>query len=141
MAKQLGRQLLLKIGDGAGSEVFTTLAGINSKSLTINNSAIDVTTPDASSPGGALWNQSLNGLKSISISGDGIFLDETAEARLNTVAMQADPIANCQIIVPDFGTYAGNFRITSLDFGGDTEGSVTFSTSIESNGTCTFTAA
>tara|TARA_R100000278_G_scaffold122897_1_gene110394 strand:+ start:2097 stop:2522 length:426 start_codon:yes stop_codon:yes gene_type:complete len=141
MAKQLGRSLLLKIGDGGGSEVFSTLAGINSKTLTINNSAIDVTTPDASSPAGALFASSLNGLKSFAVSGDGVFLDETAEARMNTVAMAADPVANFQVIVPDFGTYAGEFRITSLEFGGETEGGVTFSVSLESNGTVTFTAA
>lgn len=142
MAKQLGRSLLLKIGDGAGSEAFTAFAGMNSKSLTINNTAIDVTTPDAATPGGALWAQSLNGLKSVSLSGDGIFLDESAqEGRLNTIAMQADPVANFEIVVPDFGTYAGEFRVTSLDFGGDTEGAVTFSASFESNGAVTFTAA
>lgn len=141
MAKQLGRSMLLKIGDGGGSEVFTALAGINSKTLTINNSAIDVTTPDASSPGGALFAASLSGLKSVSLSADGVFLDETAEARLNTVAMAADSSANFQIVVPDFGTYAGNFRVTSLEFGGETEGGVTFSASMESNGTVTFTAA
>jgi len=141
MAKQLGRAMLLKIGDGGGSEVFTALAGINSKTLTINNSAIDVTTPDASSPAGALFAASLSGLKTFSLSADGVFLDETAEARLNTVAMAADASANFQIVVPDFGTYAGNFRVTSLVFGGETEGGVTFSASMESNGAVTFTAA
>jgi TP901-1 family phage major tail protein len=141
MAKQLGRSFLLKVGDGAASEVFTALAGINSKSITINNSSIDVTTPDASSPGGVLFAQSLNGLKSMSVSGDGIFLDETAEARLNTVAMQADPVANFEMVVPDFGTFAGEFRVASLEFGGETEGGVTFSISLESNGTVTFTSA
>jgi predicted secreted protein len=45
MAKQLGRALLVKIGDGEASEAFANLCGLNSKSLTINNSAIDVTTP------------------------------------------------------------------------------------------------
>ena len=142
MAKQLGRSLLLKIGDGAGGEAFTAFAGMNSKTLTINNSAIDVTTPDAATPGGVLWAQSLNGLKAVSLSGDGIFLDEAAqEVRLNTIAMQADPVANFEIVVPDFGTYAGEFRVTSLDFGGETEGAVTFSASMESNGAVTFTAA
>ena len=141
MAKQLGRSFLLKVGDGEASEVFTALAGINSKSITINNSSIDVTTPDASSPGGVLFAQSLNGLKSMSVSGDGIFLDETAEARLNTVAMQADPVANFELVVPDFGTFAGEFRVASLEFGGETEGGVTFSISLESNSTVTFTSA
>ena len=75
------------------------------------------------------------------MSADGVFLDETAEARLNTVAMQSDPAMNCQVVVPDFGTYQGNFRVASLEFGGETEGGVTFSTSLESNGAVTFTAA
>jgi TP901-1 family phage major tail protein len=141
MAKQLGRAMLLKIGDGGGSETFSALAGINSKTLTINNSAIDVTTPDASSPGGALFAASLGGLKTVALSADGVFLDETAEARLNTVAMAADSSGNFQLVVPDFGTYAGAFRVTSLEFGGETEGGVTFSASMESTGTITFTAA
>lgn len=139
MAKQLGRSLLIKIGDGAGSEAFTAIAGLNSKSITINNSAIDVTTPDATTPGGALWASNLNGLKSMSISGDGIFLDESAqEGRLNTIAMQANPVANFELVVPDFGTYSGEFRVTSLEFGGETEGATTFSLSLESNGTVTY---
>lgn len=141
MAKQLGRALLVKIGDGAGSETFANLCGLNSKSLTINNSSIDVTTPDCTTPEGALWTATLAGLKNVSVSGDGFFEDSTAEARMNSVAMANDNSCNFQIIVPDFGTYAGSFRIASLEFGGETEGGVTYSLSLESNGAVTFTAA
>ncbi len=141
MAKQLGRALLVKIGDGEASETFANLCGLNSKSLTINNSSIDVTTPDCTSPEGALWTQTLAGLKNVSASGDGFFEDSTAEARMNTVAMSADNSVNMQIVVPDFGTYAGAFRISSLEYGGETEGGVTYSLSLESNGAITFTAA
>tara|TARA_R110000744_G_scaffold90512_1_gene175719 strand:+ start:8877 stop:9305 length:429 start_codon:yes stop_codon:yes gene_type:complete len=141
MAKQLGRSLLLKISDGASPDVYTAFAGLNSKSLTINNSSIDVTTPDATTPGGALWAESLDGLKAVSVSGDGIFLDETdEEGRLNTVAMLADSTSNFQILVPGFGTYTGSFRVASFDFGGESEGAVTFSTSLESNGAIVFAA-
>lgn len=141
MAKQLGRALLVKIGDGDSSETFTNLCGLNSKSLTINNSSIDVTTPDCTTPEGALWTATLAGLKNLSVSGDGFFEDSTAEARMNTVAMSADNAVNMQVVVPDFGTYAGAFRISSLEFGGETEGGVTYSISLESNGVVTFTAA
>ena len=80
-----------------------------------------------------MFAQSLNGLKSVSVSGDSIFLDESAqEGRLNTIAMQADPVANFELIIPDFGTYTGKFRVTSLEFGGETEGEATFSLSLES---------
>jgi len=141
MAKQLGRALLVKIGDGEASEVFSNLCGLNSKSLTINNSSIDVTTPDCTSPEGALWTETLAGLKNVSASGDGFFEDSTAEARMNTVAMAADNVANFQVVVPDFGTYAGAFRLTSVEYGGETEGGVTCSLSLESTGVVTFTAA
>ncbi len=141
MAKQLGRALLVKIGDGEVSETFSNLCGLNSKSLTINNSSIDVTTPDCTTPEGALWTETLAGLKNVSVSGDGFFEDSTAEARMNTVAMQNDNSCNFQVVVPDFGTYAGAFRIASVEFGGETEGGVTYSLSLESTGTVTFTAA
>ena len=141
MAKQLGRALLVKIGDGEASETFANLCGLNSKSLTINNSSIDVTTPDCTTPEGALWTATLAGLKNLSVSGEGFFEDSTAEARMNTVAMSADNAVNMQVVVPDFGTYAGAFRISSLEFGGETEGGVTYSISLESNGVVTFTAA
>ena len=127
MAKQLGRALLVKIGDGEASETFANLCGLNSKSITINNSSIDVTTPDCTTPEGALWTQTLAGLKNVSVSGDGYFEDSVTEARMNTVAMSADNACNFQIVVPDFGTYAGSFRISSLEFGGESEGGVTYS--------------
>jgi TP901-1 family phage major tail protein len=141
MAKQLGRALLVKIGDGEASEAFSNLCGLNSKTLTINNTSIDVTTADCTTPEGALWTETLAGLKNVSVSGDGFFEDSTTEARMNTVAMQNDNKANFQIVVPDFGTYAGSFRIASLEFGGETEGGVTYSLSLESTGAVTFTAA
>jgi TP901-1 family phage major tail protein len=141
MAKQLGRALLVKIGDGEVSETFSNLCGLNSKTLTINNTSIDVTTADCTTPEGTLWTETLAGLKNVSVSGDGFFEDSTTEARMNTVAMQNDNKANFQIVVPDFGTYAGSFRIASLEFGGETEGGVTYSLSLESTGAVTFTAA
>ena len=140
MAKQLGRALLVKIGDAASPEVFSNLCGLNSKSLTINNSSIDVTTPDCTTPEGALWTATLAGLKNLGLSGDGFFEDSVAEARMNTVAMAADNTVNMEIVVPDFGTYSGAFRISSLEFGGETEGGVTYSVSLESNGTVAFAA-
>jgi TP901-1 family phage major tail protein len=141
MSKQKGRLLLIKIGDGEVSETFLNLCGLNSKALTINNASIDVTTPNCSDPEGALWTETLSGVKNMTASGDGFFEDSVAEARANTVAMAADNQANFQIIVPDFGTYAGAFRIASMDFGAETEGGVTYGLSLESNGAITFTAA
>lgn len=141
MAKQLGRAMLLQIELVAGGGSFSNLCGINSKSLTINRTSIDVTTPNCTTPEGLLFTETMAGLFNVGVSGDGFFEDSTAEARMNTVAMAADNVANFKVVVPDFGTYAGAFRIASLEFGGETEGGVTYSISLESSGTVTFTAA
>ena len=133
--------MLLQIELVAGGGSYSNLCGINSKSLTINRTSIDVTTPNCASPEGLLFTETMAGLFNVGVSGDGFFEDSTAEARMNTVAMAADNVANFKIVVPDFGTYAGAFRIASLEFGGETEGGVTYSISLESSGTVTFTAA
>jgi len=141
MAKQLGRAMLLQIELVAGGGSFTNLCGLNSKSLTINRNPIDVTTPNCSAPEGLLFTESMAGSFSMSVSGDGFFEDSTAEARMNAIAMAADNIGNFKVIVPSFGTYAGAFRIPSLEFGGETEGGVTYSITLDSSGTVTFTAS
>lgn len=141
MAKQKGRLLLIKIGDGEASETFSSLCGLTSKTLTINNTEVDVTTADCTAPGGALWTEVQSGTKRVSVTGNGLFLDATSEARMNTVVMDDDPIANFQIVVPDFGTFAGAFFASSVDYGGEQEGGVTYSLSLASTGPVTFTAA
>lgn len=141
MAKQKGRLMLVNIGDGEASESFGKLCGLRSKTLTINNSEIDVTTADCDSPGGPLWTEVMDGVKRVSVSGNGYFKDEATEARLNTVAMGASSIANFQIIVPDFGTFSGAFFVQSVEYGGEQEDGVTYSLTLASSGEVTFTAA
>lgn len=142
MAKQLGRAMLVKIETTDGGGTYTTVFGLNSKTLTINNTSIDVTTPDQTTPGGVLWTETLNGVKNVAVSGDGFFEDDgTADARVIAQAMAADNEADFQIEVPDLGTWTGNFRIASFEMGGETEGGVTFSISLESNGEISYTPA
>lgn len=147
MAKQKGRLLLVKIGDGAATEVFNVLCGLTTKQLTINNNAYDVTTADCDDPGGQLWREVMTGTRSVSVSGNGYFEDSATEDRLRAVvfgagpADAADAVANFEIIVPDFGTFAGAFHVDSLEYGGEQENSVTYSVSLSSSGPVTFTAA
>ena len=138
MAEQLGRDMLVKIDV---AETFTTLCGTRSKSLTINNEVIDVTTPDCTTPGGVLWRKTLDGLKSVSVSFSGVFQDEAAEAAFNTVANSATPRTDFQIILPNFGTYEGEFVITAPSYSGEYTDAVMFDASLESSGPITFTAA
>lgn len=147
MSKQKGRQLLIKIGDGAETEVFATLCGLTTKTLTVNNNAYDVTTADCTNPGGQLWREVQTGMRSISVSGNGYFEDSATEELLRAAAFgtgesdTADAVVNFQIIVPDFGTFEGAFHIDSLEFGGEQENGVTYSMALSSSGYVSWTAA
>lgn len=141
MAKQKGRTLLVKIGDGASPEVFNVLCGLTSKTFSINNSEIDVTTADCDDPAGVMWTEVLDGAKRISLSGNGYFEDSETEERAREVAMDPTPIANFQVIVPDFGTFEGAFFFATLDYSGEQEGGVTYSLSLSSTGPIAWTAA
>lgn len=142
MAKQLGRAMVLRYanaGDAATNS--PVIATVRSKSFTINNTPIDVTTPDAATSGGVLWMESMSGLKSVSISASGLFADAAVETQLAAAALGADPVKGFGILIPDFGTYLGKFRIESYELGGEMEGAVSFSISLTSTGPVTFTVA
>ena len=44
-------------------------------------------------------------------------------------------------VIPDLGTYAGSFQITSLEYAGEFNGEATYSITAESSGAITFSAA
>lgn len=136
MTQQKGRAWLLKISDGAAG--FTAFAGLTGKSLKINGERIDATVPDATTPEGIMWRQTLDGTKSISASGDGTLVEDASESRLLTIAMQSDSTDDFQIIIPGVGTFEGAFSV-DVELGDN--GAVTFSAALESNGPITFTAA
>lgn len=141
MAKQKGRLMLIEIGDGEATEGFAKLCGLRSRTLAINNSEVDVTSADCETPGGPLWAEVMDGVKRVTVSGNGYFKDEATEARMNTVAMSGNPIANFRIVVPNFGTFAGAFFIGNVEYGGEQEDGVTYSLSLASTGAVTFTPA
>ncbi len=134
MAAQKGSALLLKIGDGASPEAFTTVGGLRSTSITLNDEAVDVTTKDSSSLRALLAN---GGVQTISISGSGVFTDAASETTLRG-KFGASSFSNFQVIIPDFGTYTGAFMVASLEYAGEYNGEVTYSVTLESSGTITF---
>lgn len=134
MAAQKGSSLLVKIGDGGSPEAFTTVGGLRSTSISLNDEAVDVTTMDSSNQRELLAN---GGIQTISISGSGVFTDAASETTLRG-KFGASSFSNFQIIVPDFGTYTGAFMVASLEYAGEYNGEVTYSVTLESSGTITF---
>ena len=84
MPAEKGSAFLLKIGNGATTPVYSTVAGMRTTQLSINGEAV-VTTNKGS--GG--WRELLSGagVRSVSVSGAGVFTGSAAEARLKTNAL------------------------------------------------------
>jgi predicted secreted protein len=133
--KRKGRAWLVKVSDGSGG--FLNLVGLTGKGLSVNNSRIDVTSPDATNPEGELWRETLDDVKTVDASGDYNVVNSDAAKRITEIAMSAGAEDEFQIIIPGVGTFQGMFSV-GVEFGGD--GAVTGSLSMESNGKTTFTA-
>ena len=135
MGAQKGKDLLVKIDDGAGG--FTTIAGLRTRQLAFNAETVDVTNAESA----GRWRELLAGagVRRAAISGAGVFKDEASDARLRQVFFDGD-IRSYQVVVPDFGRIEGPFQVTSLEYRGDHAGEVTFDMSFESAGALIFTA-
>jgi TP901-1 family phage major tail protein len=136
MAAQSGKDMLLKL-DATSSGSFTTVGGLRTRSLSFNAASVDVT--DAESAG--RWRELLagGGIRRASLAGAGIFKDQASDAAVRGLFFGA-MICPWQLVIPDFGTVAGPFQITSLQFAADFQGEVTFDLALESAGQLTFTA-
>jgi TP901-1 family phage major tail protein len=120
MPAQRGKDLLLKIDDGAG---FATVAGMRSNRLAFNAQTVDVTHAESA----GRWRELLAGagVKRASVVGAGIFKDAASDALVRQSFF--DGVAkSCQIVIPDFGTVQGPFQIASLEFSGAHDGEVAF---------------
>lgn len=135
MGAQRGKDLLLKLDDGGGS--FVTVAGLRTRSLILGSDAVDVTNADSPDR----WRELLDGggVRHASVAGTGVFKDADSDARLQA-ALFAGSVCDWQIVVPDFGTIAGPFQITSLEYAGDHQGEVTFNLALTSAGALSFAA-
>lgn len=132
MVAQKGKDLLLKVEDGAG---FVTVAGLRSKRLAFNAQTVDVT--DAESVG--RWRELLGGagVQRAALSGAGLFKDQASDALVRS-AFFAGEILAWQVVIPDFGTVSGPFQVTALEYAGSHDGELTFEITLESAGALAF---
>tara|TARA_R110002020_G_scaffold473630_1_gene703197 strand:+ start:308 stop:715 length:408 start_codon:yes stop_codon:yes gene_type:complete len=135
MAAQKGSAVLIK---QTISGTATTIGGLRSSSITINEETVDVTNKDSSANRTLLAN---GGITSMSISGSGVFTDSAAEVAFRSAALGASTFQTFTFIIPDLGSYAGTFQVTSLEYAGEYNGEATYSFSLESSGAISFSAA
>jgi TP901-1 family phage major tail protein len=136
MTAQKGKDLLVKISDGAGG--FSTVAGLRTRRLAFNAETVDITHAESANR----WRELLDGagVKRASVSGRGLFKDAATDASMRQTFFDGT-VLSYQIVIPDFGTVEGPFQLTNLEFAGEHNGEVTYDVALESAGELTFTAA
>lgn len=136
MAAQRGKDILLKLYD-ADQTSFVSVAGLRTKRISFNAQTVDIT--DTESAG--RWRELLSGagVRRAGLTGSGIFKDQTSDAFVRQTFFDGS-IARWQVVIPDFGTVEGDFAITTLDYGGNHDGEVTFEIALESASELTFGA-
>lgn len=134
MAAQKGNAVLVKI---AVSGTQTTIGGLRSSSITLNEESVDITNKDSAGIRALL---PAAGVQSMTVTGSGVFTDSVAETTMRTGFGGAALLA-CSFIIPDLGTYSGSFQLTSLEYSGEYNGEATYSMTFESGGTIAFSAA
>ncbi len=137
MAAQNGKDLLLKLGDGGDPEVFSTVAGLRAKTISLNARNVDAT--DSDSPNA--WRELMPGagVKSASISGSGLFRDAASDAAVRG-AFFAQSADTWRIVIPDFGTLTGPFLVASLEYSGRFDGEAQYAITLASAGEIEFAA-
>lgn len=135
MAGQRGRDILLKISDGAGG--FTTLAGVRASRIQLSAGVVDGTSAESAEA----WRELVTGagIKSARVTGRGVFKDAASDARMRAVFFGGEA-PDWQLVLPDFGMLSGPFQITELGWNGDHDGEAEFSVTLESAGRLGFEA-
>lgn len=130
MAVEKGSAFLLKIGNGASPVAFATVAGLRTTQLSVNGEAVAITSKDS---GG--WRELLSGagVRSVSVSGAGIFTGSPAEARLKANALSG-VLDMYRLSFESGDTLTGQFLVTRLDYAGDYNGERNYTLSLESSG-------
>jgi len=129
-----GRAFVLKRGDGATVEVFTTVGGVRTTNMTINNNPVDV------SDNASGWQKMLadGGIQSIEVSLDGIVKNNAVFEALLQDAFDRVPVS-VQLESGNADVYQGVVVVASLQRSGAHDGAETFSATLQSDGAFTFT--
>lgn len=137
MTAQKGKDILLKIGDDGAPPVFTTVAGLRTRTLSFNAKSVDATDSDSA----GRWRELLDGagVRQVSVSGAGVFRDAASDAQIRQ-AFFDQSARTWRLVMPSFGTIEGLFLVSTLEFAGAHDGEATYAMTLSSAGAVAFTA-
>ena len=142
MAAGKGSSFLLK-ENSTGTPA--TVGGLRSTSMSINGEMVDITTKDSNafiSSGNDKARDLLQGggVRSMTLSASGVFTDSSTENLVRGFAFDG-AIQNYDLVFSDGSKIAGAFLITSYERAGEFNGEETYSLTLESSNTITYTNA
>lgn len=113
----------------------TTVAAVRTRTVSINNEPVDITSDDDNGFRTMLQDP---GTKTLDMSVEGVLKNTTD---FMGVAMSTtDILEGFSILFPGMGTIAGDFVVASFEVGAAYNESATFSATLQSSGEFTFTA-
>jgi len=124
MAELLGRDFILTKGSVA-------IAGCRTKSFTVNNAPVDITSDDSA---GVRELLDAPGEKTVEISFSGVATDTT----IVTAVMSTTDVVDAYSLAWGGSTLSGNFFLASVAMTGEYNGAVTFEATLQSAGEITF---
>lgn len=130
MAAEKGSAFLLKVGDGSAAPVYSTVAGLRTTQLSVNGDAVVITNKDS---GG--WRDLLSGagVRSVSVSGAGVFTGSAAENRIKNNALSGQ-VDDYELSFESGERMQGKFLVARLDYAGDFNGERSYTLALESSG-------
>ena len=133
MPAEKGSAFLLKVGDGAVTPVYSTVAGLRTTQMSINGDAVVIT-----NKGSGGWRDLLSGagVRSVSVSGAGVFTGSAAETRIRGSAMQGQ-LDDYELSFESGERLKGKFLVARLDYSGDFNGERSYTMALESSGPVT----
>lgn len=130
MAVESGAAFLLKLRQGGEAEQYVTVAGLRTTQMTFTTNPVVVT-----NKGSGGWRELLptGGIKSVSISGAGVFTGSAAETQLKNRALTG-AVDHFEVSFESGERLRGIFQIARLDYSGDFNGERTYTLALESSG-------
>ncbi len=136
MTAQKGRDLLLKIGDGAEPEIFTTLGAARTSAMTLNNQPVDATSMDDAGIQSFIPDAGVQGM---TLKLEGLFKDSGAEEKLRLAAFTRAS-CNYRLCFPNGDSYAAAFVAQDYARSGSFDGLESFTVTLLRSGDGSFTA-
>lgn len=139
MPAQSGKAIVVSFkNDALPTPAYQVVGGLRTRSIAFNGETVDITHSESTGQ----WRELLEGVgvRSVTVSGSGIFVDDLAIEAVRDAYFDAKH-RDASFLVPGFGTFEGKFQVTKLELSGEYNGSVQNSMTFESTGVITFAVA